>query len=409
MAIPRFTSPRPMRETFVKSVKKPIRIMDLRGTHKGGGGPDKTILLSAQRHDKERVFVLVTYLRDPGDQEFQISERAKKFNIPYVEVQDRKLLDIKCLLELNRIIGEYQIELIHAHDEKSLLYSWLLKRVRPKLKTVFTCHSFPYHNTSDFSSPLGYVDYRLRRQAVLFFIKRCLKPIMVVSEATKKKLMDAGLKTETLGLYNGIDADLWRRKNGNAILRIEFGLREDDFLIGTVARIDPDKDLPTFYKVVKLVRAQVPNARFVIVGDGKGDELAKAKHQAEQFGLKDSIYFTGHRDDLLYVYSSLDIFLMTSITEGLPNTILEAMAMEVPVVSTAVGGVPELIVDGEHGFLCSVGDAEALSRKVVELIQNSGLRVKFAENARKRVEEDFSFDQRVRRLENLYEYYASMN
>jgi glycosyltransferase involved in cell wall biosynthesis len=66
-------------------------------------------------------------------------------------------------------------------------------------------------------------------------------------------------------------------------------------------------------------------------------------------------------------------------------------------------------VDGEHGFLCSAGDAETLSQKVVQLIQNSGLRVKFSENARKRVEEDFSFDQRVRRLENLYEYYASMN
>ena len=197
---------------------------------------------------------------------------------------------------------------------------------------------------------------------------------MVVSEANKKKLMDAGLKTETLVLYNGIDADLWRRENGNAILRKELGLKQNDFLIGTVARIDYDKDLPTFFKVVKLLRAQIPNVRFVIVGDGKGDELAKAKHQAEQFGLKDSIYFTGHRSDLLDVYSSLDIFLMTSITEGLPNTILEAMAMEVPVVSTAVGGVPELIVDGEHGFLCSVGDAEALSRKVIELIQNPGLR-----------------------------------
>jgi glycosyltransferase involved in cell wall biosynthesis len=232
---------------------------------------------------------------------------------------------------------------------------------------------------------------------------------MVVSEANKKKLMDAGLKTETLVLYNGIDADLWRRENGNTVLRIEFGLNQNDFLIGTVARIDYDKDLPTFYKVVKLLRAQIPNVRFVIVGDGKGDELAKAKYQAQQLGLKDSINFTGHRNDLLDAYSSMDIFLMTSITEGLPNTILEAMAMEVPVVSTAVGGVPELIVDGKHGFLCSVGDAEALSRKVVELIQNSGLRVKFAENARKRVEEDFSFDQRVRRLENLYEYYASMN
>jgi glycosyltransferase involved in cell wall biosynthesis len=383
--------------------------MDLRGTYKGGGGPDKTILSSAQHHDKERVFVLVTYLRDPGDQEFQITEKARKLGIPYVEVQDGRLLDIKCLKKLNGIISEYKIDLIHAHDEKSLLYGWFLKRVRPRLKIVFTCHAFPCFSSSDFRSRVKYYDYSIRKQVILWLIRQHLKPIMVVSEATKKKIMDAGLKTETLVLYNGIDADLWRRQDGNSILRIELGLKQNDFLIGTVARIDRDKDLPTFFKIVNLVTAQVPNVRFAVVGDGKGDELVKAKHQAEQLGLKDSIYFTGHRSDLLDAYSSLDIFLMTSVTEGLPNTILEAMAMKVPVVSTSVGGVPELIVDGEHGFLCSVGDAEALSRKVIELIQRPGLRVKFAENARKRVEEDFSFDKRVRRLENLYEYYASID
>ena len=103
--------------------------------------------------------------------------------------------------------------------------------------------------------------------------------------------------------------------------------------------------------------------------------------------MKDGIHFAGHRNDLLDVYLSMDIFLMTSIMEGLPNTILEAMAMEVPVVFPSVAGVPELIVDGEHGSLCPVGDAEALSQKVIELIENPELRIRFAENARKRVEE----------------------
>ena len=130
--------------------------MDLRGTYKGGGGPDKTILSSAQRHDKERFFVLVTYLRDPRDPEFQITEKARKLGIPYVEVQDGRLLDIKCLKKLNAIISEYKIELIHAHDDKTLLYSWLLKRVRPKLKIAFTCHSFPNYNSSDFPSFFRY-------------------------------------------------------------------------------------------------------------------------------------------------------------------------------------------------------------------------------------------------------------
>ena len=105
---------------------------------------------------------------------------------------------------------------------------------------------------------------------------------MVVSEATKRQLIDAGIKAEALFvLYNGIDIDaFWRRKNGNSVLRKELRLKPGDLLIGTVARIDHQKDLPTFFKVGKLLTAQFPNVRFVIIGDGKGDELAKAKHQA---------------------------------------------------------------------------------------------------------------------------------
>lgn len=156
-----------MRVTFTKSVKGPIRIMDLRGTHKGGGGPDKTILLSAQHHDKERFFVLVTYLRDPKDHEFQISEKARKLGIPYVEVQDGRLLDIKCLKKLNGIISEYKIELIHAHDEKTLLYGWLLKLTQPKLKIVFTCHSIENLVINEFSSRLTYYENSLRKKGNL--------------------------------------------------------------------------------------------------------------------------------------------------------------------------------------------------------------------------------------------------
>ena len=112
----------------------PIRIMDIRGTHKGGGGPDKTVLLSALNHDKERVFVLVTYLRDPKDKEFQITDRAGKMEIPFFkEVYDRRLLDLKCLLDLHRLIRRYKIQIFHAHDDKTLLYGWLLKKCNLRL------------------------------------------------------------------------------------------------------------------------------------------------------------------------------------------------------------------------------------------------------------------------------------
>ena len=389
------------------AAKRPIRIMELRGTYKGGGGPDKTILLSAQKHDKGRIFILVTYLRDPRDREFEITERAKKHGICFEEIHDKAILDLSCLAKLNRLIKRYKFELLHAHDDKSLLYSWLLKIINPRLKIIYTCHLYLDYKRSDFPSQITYLNYLLRKRASSFLAKRFLRPIIAVSEATKEQLIKGGLREdEVIVLHNGIDVEFWKQNSGYPVLRDEMQLRSDELLVGTVARIDYQKDFRTFFGVAKLVKLHVPRARFVVVGDGKGDELEKIKESAKEFGLSQDVCFTGHRNDLLNVYSSLDLFLMTSIKEGLPNSILEAMAMEVPVVSTAVAGVTELVVDGKTGYLCEMGDSTSLSKRVIELLENGNLRDQFAQAGRTRVAESFSFADRIKKLENLYEYYG---
>jgi glycosyltransferase involved in cell wall biosynthesis len=387
--------------------KRPIRILELRGTYKGGGGPDKTILLSAQRHDKDRIFILVTYLRDPRDMEFEITERAKKHGICFEEVHDRTILDLSCLAKLNRLIKRYELELLHAHDDKSLLYGWLLKIINPRLKIIYTCHLYLDYKRSDFPSQITYLNYLLRKRASSFLAKRFLRPIMAVSEATKKQLIKDGLREdEVIVLHNSIDVEFWNQNSGYPVLRDEIQLGTNELLVGTVARIDYQKDFRTFFSVAKLVKLHVPRARFVVVGDGKGDELEKIKESAKEFGVSQDVCFTGHRNDLLNVYSSLDLFLMTSIKEGLPNSILEAMAMGVPVVSTAVDGVPELIAENETGYLCPIGDVETLSNRVITLLEDKNLRSQFAQAGRKRIIENFSFEKRVKQLESVYEYFA---
>ena len=387
-------------------ISKPVRIMDIRGTYKGGGGPDKTVLMSAFHHDKRRVHILVAYLRDPKDSEFQITAMAKKLNINYVEVLDRKKIDFKCLFDLHNLIKKNELEIYHAHDDKTLLYGWLLKILMPGLKIIYTCHLLVEYERADFPSFAKYINYSTRKYISVLLMKRYLRPVMAVSGATKEQLRRKGFKKdEILVLYNGIDISSWRRKNGHPVLRDELKLGKEDFLVGTVARIDYQKDFPTFFKVASLVIAQIPNTKFVIVGDGKAEELSNLKQDVRQLGLDKHIYFTGHRSDLLNIYSSFDLFLMTSIMEGLPNTVLEAMAMEVPVVSTAVSGVPEVVLDGKAGYLCSIGDVDSLASKVVRLLEDEDLRHNFAINSRKRIIEKFSFIDRVKKLESLYEMY----
>ena len=383
------------------------RVMDLRGTYKGGGGPDKTVLNSAAQHDPERVHVLVTYLRQPHDHEFQIPEMARRLGIEYLDLYDRSTLDWGCVRRLGEIISEHRLSVVHAHDDKTLLYAWLLKLTRPGLRILYTCHSHAVQERGDFSSLSGYLKFRARQKLQIFLMCRFLKPVLTVSNDTKSRLVQNGLTEQGVAvLHNGIDTAVWQRGGGVPVLRKELGIPEDGFLVGTVARITPEKDLDTFYEVARRVTAQNPKARFVIVGDGYGDELERARLDVARLGLAGVVHFTGHRNDLRDVYLSFDVFLMTSVTEGLPNTLLEAMALGVPSVSTDVGGIPELLKDGEGGYLAPAGAAEELARRVLELLQSAALRERCSRQCRERIENHFSFDRRVRLMEEYYAWFA---
>jgi len=388
---------------------RPVRIMDLRGTYKGGGGPDKTILKSAAIHDISKVDVLVTYIRQPDDREFRIADMAKQLGINYVDLVDRRMMDWICIRHLRGVIRKKKITLLHTHDDKTLLYGVLLKYLAPGLRIMHTCHSHSEYPRKSFANTFRYRKFLLRKRFLLWLMKHHESPLLTISEDTRQRLVRGGLNEENVQvLYNGIDINIWSRSRAHPILREELGLTDSDFLVGTVARITYDKNLPTFFEVARRVTARMPNVRFVVVGDGSGDELEKAQKDATAVGLNHIVYFTGHRTDLIDIYASFDLFLMTSLTEGLPNTVLEAMAMEVPVVSTDVGGVPELVLQRETGLLCPAGDVTSLADAVNNLLQQPQRRRAMARKARKRIQDRFNFKKRVQLLEEIYLYFSGI-
>lgn len=385
------------------------RIMDFRGTYKGGGGPDKTVLNSAAQHNPEKVFVMVVYIRQPWDLEFQIPEMARQLGIRYTDVQDRSMFDLGCLKQLKEIIKQHQLQVIHTHDDKTLLYAWVLSLLLPGLKIMHTCHSHALCRREDFSSLGGFLKFRLRRRILAFLMQRHHKPIITVSGDTRQRLINTGLNAaEVQVLHNGIDLAVWHPAQAEPILRDELQIPSDGFLVGTVARITAEKDLPTFYQVAEAVAARLPQARFVIVGDGYGNELQKAREEVHQRGLSSLIFFTGHRTDLRNIYASFDVFLMTSLTEGLPNTLLEAMAMGIPSVSTAVGGIPELLNHGRGGFLAPVGNVSVLADHVLNLLSDPDLRDTCGAACRQQVSQRFSFSNRVQQMEEYYAWFADL-
>ena len=374
---------------------KQLRIMELRGTYKGGGGPDKTILLSAAKHDRDRFFVLVTYLRDPKDKEFQIAEMASQYGVPdYIEVSDRRMLDLKCLFELNRLIRKYRLELIHVHDQKTTLMGFLLRILNPKVKVMNTAHGWIVNSKVD-----------SLKQKIQYAMLKTFPLHIAVSEATEKLMLSVGFDAKTIKvLYNSIDCNTWSPGNGDRLkIRKEFQIPDDAFVVGTIGRISQEKDLPTFLKVAQRILKMYPQIRFLVVGDGKNSMIVdELKQQAESMGIEHAIIFTGHRTDLLDIYSALDLFLMTSLTEGLPNTVLESMAMGVPVVATSVGGVPELIEHGKNGFLQQPKNVDELTESVIKIVSDKNCCTLLKEKGKETIKKRFSFDIRLQAIENIY-------
>jgi len=180
----------------------------------------------------------------------------------------------------------------------------------------------------------------------------------------------------------------------------ELGLSDDDKLIGIVARLVPIKNHHLFLQTAKLVAEAVPQARFLVVGDGELREELEA--YARELGLDGRVLFTGWRRDLPRLYADLDVVALTSINEGTPVSLIEAMAAGVPVVATTVGGVPDVVVNGETGYLVEAGDVKGMAEAITELLRNPEKAREMGRKGREVVYPKFAAQTLIANVEQLY-------
>ena len=373
-----------------------VRLLELRNTYKWGGGPDKTILLSAQQHDPSRVAVVVAYIRDVRDHEFQIADMARGRGINYHEIPERGKFDPKVLRAIRKLILRYDINLIHGHDYKSDFFAYLLKGImwpRP-IAVVSTAHAWVMLGARG----------AFYRKLDLFLMKR-FDHLFAVSKATQDEMVEAGIpETNITVIHNGIDTKMWCPSEVRETLRDELCIKPTTPIVGYVGRIMPEKDLETWLRAAAMVAVKYPETRFVLVGEGRdGRTLQDLQHLAASLGIGNKVLFPGYRRNLLPVYASFDIFVMSSLREGLPNSILEAMALGRPVVTTDVAGAKELVLDQETGFVVPQKAHEDLGQRIITLLDDKERRLYMGNAGRRRVEEKFSFSQRLRHIEQLYE------
>jgi glycosyltransferase involved in cell wall biosynthesis len=205
-------------------------------------------------------------------------------------------------------------------------------------------------------------------------------------------------------IYNGIDLNRFQLNRSELIKEIGggFDFGSDDIVIGSVARFDPVKNMGALVKAFsKIEKTTLGPVKLLLVGDGP--ELPGIQKMAVDLGLRDRVVFTGMRRDIPDCLGMMDIYVQPSRFEGIPNSVLEAMASGLPVVATNVGGVHEIVEDGKTGFLVDLDNEAGLIRAIEFLIRHADRRRQMGADGKKRAMSRFSISKMVSDYENLYE------
>jgi glycosyltransferase involved in cell wall biosynthesis len=201
-------------------------------------------------------------------------------------------------------------------------------------------------------------------------------------------------------IINGVDTEKFRPDIGaGQSCRKELGIKADEMVIGSVGRLAPVKDYPTFLRAAATALAKIPGSKLLLVGDGASRQ--ELEDLAVTLGINDRVIFAGARKDIPALLNAMDIFVLPSISEGLSNTILEAMSTGISVIATDVGGNAEIIINNETGALTPVSDHIKLANEILSMADERK-RALMGCKGRNRVLEYFSIQRMVSDYEKLY-------
>jgi glycosyltransferase involved in cell wall biosynthesis len=377
-------------------MKRAIRVLELRSVRGTGGGPEKTIVQGTATTDRSRFEITVCYIRDQRDDVFRIDQMARAAGVDYTELLERHSLDRSVWAGLRSLVRSRQIDIVHAHDYKTDLLTYLLAKAEPILP-LSTVHGWTGHSSRE-----RYLYYPADKRVLARFPR-----LIAVSSEIRAELVRCGASADRISVVlNGIDH---RRFVRNPELRVsirrELGAAEDELVVGAVGRLEPQKRFDLLLHTVARLRATRPNIRLFISGEGSARPGLEAL--LRELKLEGACRLVGHRDDVARLHCAFDLFVQSSDYEGTPNAVLEAMALKTPVVATDAGGTAELIEHGVHGLIVPSNDLNALVGALTSAIDDPEASRTRATAARHRVEDQLSFERRMQRVEAIYDEMVS--
>lgn len=320
----------------------------------------------------------------------ELRQRAQE-GLDLVPLTPRTEMDLGAAWRLSRLIKRLGPDIVHAHDPHGVAMAALALSMSTQLAKPPLVAS-------------RRVDFHMKNNSMSRWKYRQVDCFICASEAIRQMLVADGVPAaRAVTVYEGIDLE---RVDAAPVAKLheELWLPHHAPIVGNVAALVPHKGQRHLIEAAALVVRQVPDARFVIAGEG---ELRPAlERQIKEHHLEKHVLLAGFRPDVLSLHKAFDIFVMSSVTEGLGTSLLDAMACEKPVVATAAGGIPEVVADGETGFIVPPRDHQAMAAALVRLLKDPALQRRLGTAGRARVQDRFNADRMLRDTLRVYQRVA---
>lgn len=309
------------------------------------------------------------------------------------------LKDAFVLIELVIFIRKYNIQIVHTHSSKAGILGRLGARLAGIKVIIHTVHGWSFND---------YQPVFIRRFYVFLerFVARFTSRIVVVSTHDKDKAIAEGIGRPGNYFLIRYGIDFHAAAADTRQIRKELGISADDFVVGNISCFKPQKSLRDFLRLVLLVKERVSRegfsrrVKFVLIGDGS--LRSSVEEMADEYGISSQLVLTGWRRDVPVLLDIFDVFVLTSLWEGLPVSVLEAMKASLPVVATDTGGIAEVMSEGKTGFLVRRHDMKGMAEKIVFLLKNEHVRTGIAAYNKNFLGDEFTVGYMIERYRCLY-------
>lgn len=361
------------------------------------GGAQKYLLAQIRGVDKDKFNLFLFTARDGllVDQALSIPGLSF-YRSRFLKRRINPIEDFLAFIEIFLYIIKNNIRIIHTHSSKAGILGRLAARAAGVKVVIHNVHGWSFHGHQP--KIYYYLCVLLEK-----FCAEFTNMLVVVSEWDKKRGLDHHIipRDGYAVIRFGIDHDEFNNRWQRNEVRRNIGLIGNGPVIGMVACFKPQKAPLDFIRLAVALKKVLPQCKFVLVGDGP--LRRKIALSITDAALEKDVILTGWRQDMPDILSALDVCVLTSLWEGLPIAVMEAMAARVPVVATDTGGIREVVLPGDTGYLVKVGDIADLSNRVLELLTDSGLRTRLAERAAHFIkDEKFSLNHMIKSTEDIY-------